>query len=169
MAQLDFLGVNYYTRAVIRHDPNTPLIEAGPVLPTGSEYSQMWEIYPAGLYELLSRIWRDYRPAAELWVAENGAPVADGLDFDGRVRDERRARYLHDHLAQVHRAVADGVPIRGYFVWSLIDNFEWAWGYGKRFGLVYVDYDTQARTLKDSGRWYARVIADNGLDLSRRP
>lgn len=169
IAQLDFLGVNYYTRAVIRHDPNTPIIEAGPVLPTDSEYSQMWEIYPAGLHELLSGIWRDYQPAAELWVTENGVPVPDGIDYDRRVRDERRIRYLHDHLAQVHRALDEGVPVRGYFVWSLMDNFEWALGYGMRFGLVHVDYDTQARTLKDSGRWYAHVIQENGLDLSRRP
>jgi beta-glucosidase len=169
VAQLDFLGINYYTRAVIRHDPNTPIIEASPVLPGGSEYSQMWEIYPAGLHALLCRIWQEYQPTAELWVAENGVPVPDGLDFDGRVRDERRIRYLHDHIAQVHRAVAEGVPLRGYFVWSVMDNFEWALGYSMRFGLVYVDYDTQARTLKDSARWYAVVARDNGLDLSRRP
>lgn len=161
--QLDWLGVNYYSRAVMRYDPEVAFIEASPVRPEGNEYSQMWEIYPAGLYELLTRIWRDYRPAAEIVVAESGVAVPDGLDVDGRVRDERRIRYLRDHLAEVARAIADGVPVRGYFVWSLLDNFEWALGYGPRFGLIYVDYETLARTIKDSGRWYAQVIVANGL------
>ncbi len=161
--QLDWLGVNYYSRAVMRYDPEVAFIEASPVQPAGNEYSQMWEIYPTGLHELLTRIWRDYHPTAELVVAESGVPVPDGLDADGRVRDERRIRYLHDHLAQLHRAIEDGVPVRGYFVWSLLDNFEWALGYGMRFGLIYVDYDTLVRTIKDSGRWYAQVIAANGL------
>ncbi|MCC7358324.1 MAG: beta-glucosidase [Anaerolineales bacterium] len=161
--RLDWLGVNYYSRAVVRYDPDVAFVEAGPTRPVGHEYSQMWEIYPPGLYELLTRIWRDYAPSAEIVVAENGVPVPDGLDFDGRVRDERRIRYLRDHLAEVQRAVQAGVPVRGYFVWSLLDNFEWALGYGMRFGLIYVDYETLARTLKDSGRWYSRVIAANAL------
>ena len=97
-------------------------------------------------------------------VTENGVPVPDGLDFDGRVRDERRIRYLKDHIAQVHRAIADGVPVKGYFHWSLMDNFEWALGYGQRFGLIYVDYKTQKRTVKDSGRWFADVIRENGFE-----
>jgi beta-glucosidase len=157
--------VNYYSRSVIRHDPDVPLIECAGVTPVGNEYSQMWEIYPPGIYELLMRIWNDYHPSAEIMVTENGVPVPDALDFDGRVRDERRIRYLRDHLIQVHRAISDGVPVSGYFVWSLLDNFEWAFGYDMRFGLVYVDYVTQARTLKDSGRWYAGVIRDNAVPL----
>jgi beta-glucosidase len=96
-------------------------------------------------------------------VTENGICVPDGLDFDGRVRDIRRTAYLRDHLAQVHRAIRDGAPVRGYFVWSLLDNFEWALGYSKRFGLVYVDFETQQRTVKDSGRWFAQVVKENGL------
>ena len=123
----------------------------------------MWEIYPAGLYEILMRLWKEHGPGLELVVSENGVCVPDDPDFDGRVRDERRSRYLHRHLAQVHRALADGVPVSGYFVWSLLDNFEWAHGYSKRFGLAYVDYATLARTLKDSGRWYAGVIQANGV------
>ncbi len=97
-------------------------------------------------------------------VTENGVPVPDGLDFDGRVRDERRIRYLRNHLAQVHRAMEEGVPVKGYFHWSLMDNFEWALGYAPRFGLVYVDYKTLKRTIKDSGRWFAKVIQDNGFE-----
>lgn len=162
-APLDFLGVNYYSRYVIRHDPEFPVIQASPVQPVGNEYSQMWEIYPEGLYNMLTRVWRDYHPAV-LYVTENGIPVADAPDADGRVRDERRIRYLRDHVAQCHRALEAGVPLRGYFVWSLLDNFEWAFGYQMRFGLIYVDYETQARIVKDSGQWYARVIRQNGLE-----
>ena len=98
-------------------------------------------------------------------VTENGVPVPDGLDFDGRVRDERRIRYLKNHIAQVQRAISDGVPVKGYFHWSLMDNFEWALGYGQRFGLVYVDFETQKRTIKDSGKWFADVIRENGFEL----
>lgn len=168
-APLDFLGVNYYSRAVVRHDPQQLLLEVAQVMPEGHEYSQMWEIYPAGMHELLVRIWRDYgaaRPGMKLLVTENGIPVPDGIDLDDRVRDPRRIRYLRDHIAQVHRAIEDGVPLHGYFVWSLTDNFEWAHGYRMRFGIVYVDFDTQKRIIKDSGRWFARVIRDNGLDPS---
>jgi len=159
---IDFLGVNYYTRSVVRHDPNVPFIQASEIRPEGSEYSEMWEIYPPGIYELLTRIWTDYKPA-NILVTENGVPVPDVLEPDGRVHDVRRIAYLRDHLIQVHRAISEGVPVRGYFVWSLLDNFEWALGYRMRFGLVYVDYDTLARTVKDSGRWYARAIQENAL------
>lgn len=165
-APLDFLGVNYYSRSVVRHDPDFPILEASQIRPQGNEYSEMWEIYPPGLYELLTRLKADY-PPIDLYITENGIPVPDMPDQDGRVRDPRRIRYLHDHLAQVQRAVADGVPLRGYFVWSLMDNFEWAYGYKMRFGLVYVDWTTQARTVKDSGRWYAQVIQDSGTSTLR--
>ena len=140
-APLDWLGVNYYSRHVVRHDPDYPIIQASQVQPVGNEYSQMWEIYPPGIYELLTRVWKDYHPPYII-VTENGIPVPDAPDLDGRIRDVRRIAYLHDHIAQVHRAISDGVPLRGYFVWSLTDNFEWAHGYGMRFGLVYVDYAT---------------------------
>lgn len=167
-APLDFLGVNYYTRAVIRHDPNSLLFQIGWVQPQGSEYSEMWEIYPPGIYEILTRVWTDYgqgpdAPLRALYITENGIPVPDMPDAEGKVHDPRRIRYLRDHLIQVHRAIAEGVPLRGYFVWSLLDNFEWAYGYRMRFGLVYVDYQTQKRTIKDSGRWYTEVIHENGV------
>jgi beta-glucosidase len=161
-APLDFLGVNYYTRAVIRHDPDFPILQAAWIKPEGSEYSEMWEIYAPGMYELLTRLKADY-PVANLYITENGIPVPDVLDRDGQVHDPRRIRYLRDHLVQVHRALIEGVPVRGYFAWSLLDNFEWAYGYKMRFGLVYVDYQTQERIVKDSGRWYAQVIRENGV------
>ena len=108
-------------------------------------------------------MWNNYKPA-KIIITENGIPVPDGVDFDGRVRDERRIRYVRDHLKQVHRAISEGVPVKGYFHWSLMDNFEWALGYTMRFGLVYVDYTTQQRIIKDSGRWFSQVIRDNGFE-----
>jgi beta-glucosidase len=162
----DLLGVNYYTRTVARHQPKFPIIAAEQVQPEGNEYSGMWEIYPDGLHEMLVRIWKDYGGAAgfpTLMVTENGVPVPDGIDLDGRIRDERRIRYLRNHILQVHRAIANGVPVQGYFVWSIFDNFEWALGYGQRFGLVHVDFATQVRTVKDSGTWYRDVIRNNGF------
>jgi beta-glucosidase len=161
---LDLLGINYYSRAVVKHDPKFPVVAASMVQPEGNEYSGMWEIYPQGMHDLLVRVWKDYQPGCEIMITENGVPVPDGLDFDGRVRDERRIRYLQNHLAQVRRAMDDGVPVKGYFHWSLTDNFEWAHGYVPRFGLVYVDYKTLKRTIKDSGRWFADVIKANGFE-----
>jgi len=162
---LDLLGVNYYTRTVVKNDPKFPVVAAVQIQPVGNEYSGMWEIYPEGIHELLLRIWKDYQPTCEIMVTENGVPVPDGLDFDGRVRDERRIRYLKNHIFQVHRAIEDGVPVRGYFHWSLMDNFEWALGYAQRFGLLYVDFGTLKRSIKDSGRWFAKVIADDGFEF----
>jgi beta-glucosidase len=173
---LDLLGINYYSRTVVKYDSKFPVVAGVQVHPEGSEYSGMWEIYPEGIYELLKRIQKDYFSPSlsgtggaggmypEIMITENGIPVPDGLDFDGRVRDERRIRYLRDHIAQVHRAMTEGVLVKGYFHWSLMDNFEWALGYGQRFGLVYVDFKTQKRTIKDSGRWFSRAIQDNGFD-----
>jgi beta-glucosidase len=162
---LDLLGVNYYTRTVVKNDPKFPVVAAVQIQPEGNEYSGMWEIYPEGIHEVLVRIWKDYQPTCEIMVTENGVPVPDGLDFDGRVRDERRVRYLKNHLFQVQRAIEDGVPVRGYLHWSLMDNFEWALGYGPRFGLVYIDFGTLKRSIKDSGRWFAKVIADDGFEF----
>lgn len=162
--QLDILGVNYYSRAVMKHDPKFPVVNVAQVHPEGNEYSGMWEIYPEGMYNILKQVW-GYQPTCELMVTENGIPVPDGVDFDGRVRDERRIRYLQNHIAQVHRAIEDGIPVKGYFHWSLMDNFEWALGYGPRFGLVYVDFETQKRIIKDSGRWFAKVIENNAVEV----
>ncbi|RMI44824.1 GH1 family beta-glucosidase [Streptomyces triticirhizae] len=170
-APLDFLGVNYYTRHVVR--AGTRPAEPRPTNWVGSEDVEFvrrgipqtamgWEIDPDGLYETLTRVWREYGPLP-LYVTENGAAFDDRLDADGRVRDEDRRSYLERHFAAAQRALAEGVDLRGYFVWSLLDNFEWAFGYSRRFGLVHVDYETQARTLKDSGRWFAEITRANGL------
>ncbi|GAB4477016.1 MAG: GH1 family beta-glucosidase [Anaerolineae bacterium] len=164
-APLDFIGLNYYTRTVIRHDPAVPIINTAQIYPPGSEYSMMWESFPTGLHESLTRIWNDYHPAA-IYITENGVPVPDDVDLDGNVRDYRRLRYVRDHIAQVHRAIQSGIDVRGYMHWSLLDNFEWGHGYRMRFGMVYVDFETQKRIIKHSGRWYAQVIRDNGLDPS---
>jgi beta-glucosidase len=169
--RVDMVGINYYSRAVMKYSNKIPVLNVEQVHPQGNEYSGMWEIYPPGMYEILKYVWEGYLRAlpagqrAELLITENGVPVPDGVDFDGRVRDERRIRYLRDHLIQVHRAIEDGIPVQGYFHWSLLDNFEWALGYSQRFGLVYVDFKSQKRIIKDSGRWFARVIKENGMEI----
>jgi beta-glucosidase len=163
---IDFIGLNYYSRSVVAYDPYFPIIQANTVNPEGSEYSQMWEIYPPGIYELVMRVWKDYGPQ-NILMTENGVCVPDGLDYDGKVRDYRRYRYLSDHLAHLHRAIQEGAPVSGYLVWSLMDNFEWALGYGMRFGLAYVDFDNGKRTIKESGKWYAEVIRRNGFDPTK--
>lgn len=116
-----------------------------------------WEVYPQGLYDLLTRVQRDYAPPV-VYVTENGAAYDDERDPDGAVHDDKRRAYLESHFAAARRAIDAGVPLRGYFVWSLMDNFEWAEGYSKRFGIIYVDYATQERTVKESGRWYAEGL-----------
>ena len=144
---MDFLGINYYSRTVASADGSW---RAGS---SGLSLTDMgWEVYPSGLTELLLRLHRDWR-LPPLYVKENGAAFRDEL-VDGQVHDTERVAYLAAHIAAVGEALAQGVPMAGYMVWSLLDNFEWASGYAKRFGLVHVDYATQRRTLKDSARWY---------------
>lgn len=160
---VDFLGVNNYTRNVIANDPESAVVETREVKPTGRPYTEMgWEVYPEGMYELLTRLHRDYAPP-RLYVTENGAAFPDRVSADGRVHDPQRVDYLREYIAQAHRALEEGVPLKGYFVWTLLDNFEWAYGYSKRFGIVYVDFATQERIIKDSGYWYREVIAENGV------
>lgn len=162
-APLDFLGVNYYTRGVVRSSAVTEAENAHRTVFPNPERTEMgWEVYPEGLYELLARLHFDYRFPA-LYVTENGAAYPDQIGPDGQVDDPLRVAFLKRHLAAAARAIAAGVPLRGYFVWSLMDNFEWAHGYSKRFGLVYVDYVTQRRVLKTSAHWYRRVIAANAV------
>jgi beta-glucosidase len=126
-----------------------------------------WPVDPGGLYEMLTRISRDYGPIP-LYITENGAAFRDEVTPDGRVHDPARIDYLRQHLAAAHRAIADGVDLRGYFAWSLLDNFEWAFGYDKRFGLIHVDYATQRRTPKDSALWYRDVIEANAVSSRDR-
>jgi len=165
-APADFLGVNYYNRAVLRSD-RVPEAENAPrtiPLPPRQELTDMgWEVHPASLRALLARLTREYQPP-RIYVTENGAAYGDGPGDDGRTHDARRIAYLRGHLAEAARAIAEGVPLTGYFHWSLLDNFEWAHGYARRFGLVHVDYATQARRPKDSFAFYRAVIAENAVD-----
>ncbi len=162
-APTDFLGVNDYTRAIIRsHTVPEALNGAPTVVAEGTPTDMGWEVYPDGLRQLLERVHRDYGPWP-LYVTENGAAYATGPDADGRIADHARTAYLEGHIAACQAALRAGVPLKGYFAWSLMDNFEWAHGYEKRFGLVWVDYATQQRTPKDSALWYRDVIARGGL------
>jgi len=157
-APLDFLGVNYYARTIVRSDAVPESQNEPPtVLPNAERTYMGWEVCPEGLYELLIRLRRDYTFSA-LYITENGAAYDDRVGPDGRVEDARRIAYLKRHLLAAGRALAEGVPLRGYFVWSLLDNFEWAHGYSPRFGLVYVDYATQRRIPKSSAYWYRGVM-----------
>jgi beta-glucosidase len=155
----DYLGVNYYNRWVVRAGAEASSgIDYVSDLPRAAVTDMGWEVYPHGLDITLEELTREYHPAA-LLVTENGAAYEDEWNGDGRVSDPRRVSYLREHVAAVERAIEHGAPVAGYLVWSLLDNFEWAEGYRRRFGLVYVDFETQRRIVKDSGRWYAGFIA----------
>lgn len=150
----DFLGVNYYTRNF--SSSGNPWDVAS----TGNTVTDMgWEVYPQGLTELLCRLHADYQPL-RLWVTENGAAFKDHM-VNGVVEDAQRLAYIRDHIAATHDAMAQGVPVGAYFAWSLMDNFEWASGYAKRFGLVHVDFETQQRTFKNSALWYRKFLSGN--------
>ena len=157
----DFLGVNYYTPTIISAGPNDGLILRPPPGPTTA---MGWAIDPAGLHEVLTRVRREYTGQLPLIVSENGASFRDYLDPEGLCNDPERVDFLRAHLREAHRAIADGVPLNGYFVWSILDNFEWDSGYRERFGLVYVDYLSQRRIPKTSFGWYQNVIKANGVD-----
>ena len=183
---IDFLGVNYY------HDDNvsghplsdgasprltaTPRAQASPLV--GSEYvtfpprdlprtAMGWEVNPDGLRALLVRLGREYPNLPPLYVTENGGAYGgDVVGDDGHVHDPDRTSYILEHVAAVAEAVREGADVRGYFLWSLLDNFEWAWGFQKRFGIVHVDYETQVRTIKDSGRAYSILIGNGSRPVS---
>ncbi len=163
-APTDFLGVNYYTRQVARCEKTAPSDNRPPsVFPDQKDRTDIdWEVFPDGLVDTLTRVHRDYKPQ-KLYVTENGAAYGTGPDENGRIADDRRIEFLRRHFLAAHRCIGAGVPLAGYFVWSLLDNFEWSHGYSQRFGLVWVDYETQERTFKDSARWYQQVIRDNGF------
>jgi beta-glucosidase len=157
----DFLGINNYNPQFVKADPSRP-DGVGNVDPGGEHTAMGWPVYPQGLEDLILRIQRDYDPPA-IYVTENGAAYDDPPPADGRVHDPRRVSYLQRHLLACHRAIEQGAKLRGYFVWSLLDNFEWAEGYAKRFGVTHVDFETQERTIKDSGLFFADVIEANGV------
>jgi beta-glucosidase len=184
-APIDVLGVNYYSPTIVRHWTRErpresadghddgrarPWVAADDVeFPTqhGARTAMGWSIDPRGLTEVLLRVAAE-QPGLELMVTENGAAFADVPEPDGRVPDPERVAYLREHLAAVHAAIAAGAPVTGYYVWSLLDNFEWAHGYSKRFGIVSVDYATQRRTPKDSAHFYASTARSNAVDRDPR-
>jgi beta-glucosidase len=166
---IDSLGINYYSPTVVAAGSSeSPSPWAGAeehvrFLPApGPRTAMDWPVDADGLRELLIRL-RDDLPGVPLVITENGAAYDDYADPSGQVHDPERVAYLHAHLSAVHRAIGEGADVRGYFLWSLLDNFEWAYGYSKRFGIVHVDFATQRRTFKDSAHWYADVIARGGL------
>ncbi len=161
----DFLGVQYYTRVLVKPVPIPRLYGIPTISRDYRRYditAMGWEVQPDGLHEALSMV-HAYDPDLRLLVTENGTAVPDKLDGD-RVHDPRRIAFFQEHLAEVLRAKKDGIPVDGYFCWSLMDNFEWAEGYIPRFGLVYVDYETQQRTIKDSGYWFQDMLTS--LDVT---
>ncbi|GMA25027.1 hypothetical protein GCM10025864_27860 [Luteimicrobium album] len=178
---IDTLGVNYYHgEAVSYRTPERELHGSAPVSrPTSSPYpaadgvqvhprplpvtAQDWEVQPEGLTRVLTRVHEEYtgERGIALYVTENGAAYDDVVAADGSVDDQDRLAFVDLHLRAIHDAISAGADVRGYFAWSLLDNYEWAWGYSKRFGVVRVDYETQERTVKASGRWYADVARGN--------
>jgi len=158
---LDFLGVNNYTRTVWEHNERC-FLQADQVFPDGKYTKMEWEVYPDGLYYLLK--WLDKRyEGLTLYITENGAAFDDVVTPDGRIDDDDRLDYVREYLKACHRAICEGVNLRGYYLWTLMDNFEWSFGFSKRFGIVHVDFESQKRTIKKSGHWYSRVIRDNGF------
>jgi len=159
---LDFLGLNYYSRNVMKAGPDGKPADAKTV-PADELTDMGWEVFPEGLYDSLLRVHQDYKPR-KIYIAENGAAYDNPVDPEGRIADPKRITYLREHLLAARRAITDGVPLEGYFHWSLMDNFEWGFGFTKRFGLFGVDFETQKRIPKDSAFWYRDVLAANGVD-----
>ena len=158
---VDFLGVNYYTPTYLAAERDgSPAWRP----PPGPTTAMGWAIDPAGLHETLLRVKTEFTGDLPLYVSENGASFRDYLTPEGKCHDPERVDFMRDHLREAHRAMAEGVPLKGYFVWSLLDNFEWDTSYLQRFGLVYVDYPTQRRVPKSSFEWYREVINQNRVE-----
>jgi beta-glucosidase len=166
-ADLDFLGINLYTRTLVRAVPEDAVGLAATAVGMGGNDGPRtefgWEVWPKALYDMVMRVTRDYdRPVLE--ITENGCSYGDAPDEDGVVRDDRRIEFYRGYLRALGAAVRDGADVRGYHAWSLLDNFEWAEGFAQRFGLVWVDFDTGERTIKESARWFARAAEANAVD-----
>jgi beta-glucosidase len=166
-APLDFLGINYYSRVVWRADAaGRPA--AVQVVPAAERTTMDWEVFPEGLYDALLRVHRDYGPQ-RIYITENGAAFDDVVDPQGGIDDPRRIAYLREHLRAVRRAIDDGVPVQGYFAWSLLDNFEWGFGFEKRFGLFAVAAGSLDRRPKRSAFWYRDVVSAGAVDDASTP
>lgn len=163
---IDFLGVNYYWTETVSAGPDAAAPWLGFAnVRTGRETTSMsWEIWPDGFVELLAHI-RDAYGNPPVYITENGSSFEDHAEEDGIIYDGYRTAYLRDHLVAVSKAIRAGADVRGYYAWSLMDNFEWGFGYSKRFGICHVDFDTLKRTVKESGRFYQRVIREKRVDL----
>lgn len=167
-APTDYLGVNYYSTNTMCGEPSPGGARRSHVL-TGAPRTDMgWEVRPAGLHDVLVRLHRDYQPP-RIYITENGAAFSDPPDAAGRIDDQRRIAYLRDHLREAHRALAAGVPLAGYFHWSLLDNFEWSFGHTRRFGLIHVDFASQRRTPRASAAYYRTIATANSLDPGPPP
>jgi beta-glucosidase len=159
---LDFLGVCYFSRFVVKRSEGS-LLEVEMVEPPIGQINDMgWEIYPQGMYEVLKRVHEEYSPR-EIYISENGIPLVDRIENDGTIRDEKRITFLARCLTHVNQAIGEGIPVRGYSVWSLMDNLEWDLGLSKRFGLIYIDYTSLKRIPKTSFRWYRGVVRNGKL------
>ncbi len=155
----DFLGLNYYWEDLVQADDSAPM-KFSTVKTERPKTAMGWDIVPEGLYNQLKWVYETYG-ISYLYVTENGAAFEDVVLHDGKIHDKNRTAYLEGHLGAIAKAINDGIPVKGYFLWSFIDNFEWSFGYTKRFGIVRCDYDTQKRSIKDSGYWYRDLIAAN--------
>ncbi|MEO6582041.1 MAG: GH1 family beta-glucosidase [Sphingomicrobium sp.] len=167
---IDWLGINYYTRGVMAHDGRKPPLLTDYVRQAHTTYTETaWEVFEQGFTDILLWVKQRYGDVP-LYITENGSAFYDPPKaIDGRIEDPLRVDYLKRHLRAVHQAIAQGVDVRGYMTWSLLDNLEWSLGYAKRFGIVHVDFETQERTPKDSARLYSKVIASNGAILTEQP
>jgi beta-glucosidase len=166
-APLDFLGINYYTRSVCRHDERAPMRTSGVPQIESIHTETGWEVHAPALTRVLLWVKKRYGDIP-LYITENGAAFPDPpMPVDGRIDDPPRVAYLRDHLSAAREAMQQGVDLCGYYVWSLLDNFEWSHGYSRRFGIVHVNYDTQERTIKSSGKYYSGVIRSNGASIDR--
>ncbi|WP_420630077.1 GH1 family beta-glucosidase [Candidatus Leptofilum sp.] len=162
---VDFIGVNNYTRQIMSGEISLDQFQTAANPNPNASYTEMnWEVYPNGLYDILNRLHFDYQ-APKIYITENGCSYSDGPSSGSRIADTRRIEYFQSYLAGIHKAIGNGVPVAGYFVWSFMDNFEWSLGYSQRFGIVYVDYETQQRLPKDSAFWYGDVIRQNRLEI----
>lgn len=159
----DFLGINYYFRNIIKKIKTNSILQFENIFPKDALYTEMnWEIYPKGLYDLLIYIKKEYNNP-EIYITENGAAFNDKVVNGDLINDDKRINYLDGHFKEALKAINDGVNLQGYYVWSFMDNFEWSYGYNKRFGLIYIDYKTQRRIWKKSAYWYKDIIKNNGL------
>ena len=160
----DFLGVNYYFRNIVKEAKTNSILKFENILPKNALCTEMnWEIYPKGLYDLLVYLKKEYNNP-EIYITENGAAFNDKITNGDLVNDDKRINYLNEHFKEALNAINEGVNLQGYYIWSFMDNFEWAYGFSKRFGLIYIDYKSQKRIWKKSAYWYKKIIKNNGLE-----